>query len=515
VTVEEALAKLEELLARVGDDADLDQRDTDELIGTQAELAAAVREAREGPLDTDIIKRMADCAGAVSKLGAEIEARAAAPVTASGAARPTRSVQVPARHRPQVPAGPQENPGIIVRDPRGAAGATFVDAEAVAQAMIDAGRRGGRAGEMVTVASIDRRGLYDDSRRITANAGTDRVNAVLTAAAEAAAITAAGGVPGPPEARYEQVIFGTARRPLRDGLPNVLAPRGSLIYNISPTLDDIVVDTSGGAVGVVTSSADLSGTTKVIQSVPAPSTATATVRAITQRLESGNFADRFNPEQLAGWLQLAQAAHARLAEEKMLQDIKAGSTLYTDTPAVFGAFRDLKSQVLGVVAELRDRMRDDRTPITVLMPSYVASLLAVDLTRQQPGDNTTTMTLGQVRAAVAAWSDNLEIIWTLDSIRGRQLATPTANGRTAGFDADVEWAAFPSGAWLYLDGGQLDLGIVRDSVLNATNKLQTFFENWEAVAQLTPISAWCTSSLCAGGGSQAAQNVAHCSPQGS
>ena len=114
---------------------------------------------------------------------------------------------------------------------------------------------------------------------------------------------------------------------------------------------------AGSAVSTVTSAQDLAGATKTIQTIDAPSVSTVTVRAVTQRLEASNFYDRFNSEGFAAWLRLAETAHARLAEEKCLQDIKSGSVLHTDTPATYGAWRDLKRQLVSVVAELRDRTR--------------------------------------------------------------------------------------------------------------------------------------------------------------
>jgi hypothetical protein len=35
---------------------------------------------------------------------------------------------------------------------------------------------------------------------------------------------------------------------------------------------------------------------------------------------------------------------------------------------------------------------------------------------------------------------------------------------------------FPEGTFLYIDGGTLDLGLVRDSTLNSTNDFQVFGE---------------------------------------
>ena len=44
-----------------------------------------------------------------------------------------------------------------------------------------------------------------------------------------------------------------------------------------------------------------------------------------------------------------------------------------------------------------------------------------------------------------------------------------------------------------------DLGIIRDNVLAQTNKFATFYEVWEAVAPLVPVSYHTTISLCADG----------------
>jgi len=44
------------------------------------------------------------------------------------------------------------------------------------------------------------------------------------------------------------------------------------------------------------------------------------------------------------------------------------------------------------------------------------------------------------------------------------------------------WFLFVEGTFQYLDGGRLDLGVVRDSILDATNDYETFVEVFENVA---------------------------------
>jgi len=64
---------------------------------------------------------------------------------------------------------------------------------------------------------------------------------------------------------------------------------------------------------------------------------------------------------------------------------------------------------------------------------------------------------------------------------------------------EVEWALFAPGSWLFVDSGVLELGIVRDSTLNATNSYQVFGESWESAAGIGVQSEWVTSTVCPNG----------------
>ena len=50
-----------------------------------------------------------------------------------------------------------------------------------------------------------------------------------------------------------------------------------------------------------------------------------------------------------------------------------------------------------------------------------------------------------------------------------------------GWPATVDLLFFAPGTFVKLDGGSIDLGIVRDSTLNLTNDFQTFMETFEGV----------------------------------
>ena len=52
---------------------------------------------------------------------------------------------------------------------------------------------------------------------------------------------------------------------------------------------------------------------------------------------------------------------------------------------------------------------------------------------------------------------------------------------------------------MFLDGGVLELGIVRDSVLNAENQFEIFGESFENAANVGIESLWITTDVCPGG----------------
>jgi hypothetical protein len=67
----------------------------------------------------------------------------------------------------------------------------------------------------------------------------------------------------------------------------------------------------------------------------------------------------------------------------------------------------------------------------------------------------------------------------------------------------MEWFVDSKGSVQFLDGGRLDLGIVRDSVLDSTNDAEMFLEPFEGLAfrGFTGAAIQFVSSLCANGGS--------------
>lgn len=542
---------MERLAQLLSEEIDLASFGHEDLGDRRQALAAAVRQARAGgathevlglmrtgleqvkAIDAEIAGREADAAqveaDADSALGELDAIETAAPLAASTGL--VRGIVIPARSRPR-PTQRGAGGGYVMVASGAGAERVYRDEGELLEA-INTTAQHTRASETALVASIQWRDSYAPDAIISDRGARDENTATLQRVSEqhrdrmraraeaAAAMVSSGGVPGPGEAIYSVTTFGDAARPLRAGLPSALMKRGEVAYNQSPTMADLIVDTgSTNAIGTVTSAQDLVGAAKGVQEMPAPTPLIAIVEANYMRFSQGNFADRFVPELTAAYLKLGQVRYARHNDARRFADIKAGATRhFVDTLAKFGALRDLKRAVLGITEELGDQFRDPDLPIHIMAPEFLPAMLASDLIAQSPGDSTWSITEDAVRANLEAMDPSISWSWVWDGTQTGQRLLQTPGGqspRIPTWDNDVDLLIYPEGAWVFGDGGMLDLGILRDSVVSATNRFQTFLESWECVIPVVPVSYCATLSLCASGVSQAAAAVTGtCGPEGS
>lgn len=69
------------------------------------------------------------------------------------------------------------------------------------------------------------------------------------------------------------------------------------------------------------------------------------------------------------------------------------------------------------------------------------------------------------------------------------------------------WYLFAEGTFLFLDGGTLDLGIIRDSTLVGTNDYKMFVETFEGVAKVGVESLKVTSTISVNGAAAALRDT--------
>ena len=308
------------------------------------------------------------------------------------------------------------------------------------------------------------------------------------------ALIASGGLCAPVSNYYDLANISSARRPVRDALTAFTATRGGINSAAPPTLADV---TTG--VGYKTAAEDAVGgttATKTCQVVACPDFSEVDVNMVYHCLQFGNLQSRTFPEQVAQFTDLTMAAHARLAEGILLTNIGLASTAVTSA-AVNGAVNSLFGTILSLAAGMRSRHRTiEGLTLRALFPEWMKDLLVLDLIRQQfdrfeRNQNGVTALLRSV---------GIEPAFYADSATGKSQVFG-AQGAGAGleFPTTAVWYLYPEGSFLFLDGGTLELGIVRDSTLNSTNDYTVFGETFENVAFIGVESLEVTSTLCPNG----------------
>lgn len=370
-------------------------------------------------------------------------------------------------------------------------GSEFPDSHALSQAMvrrIDSlrGLRGGD-GEKLTVATITASGVPESQQLLDRDpeGNAEKIRKATTPTA----ITAAGGYCAPLESRYDIFGLGVADRPIRDALAGFQASRGGIRFTAPPRLGDLA-----NAVGVWTAANDADPTpdpaTKALLVVECSPEDTAVLDAVTLRLQFGNLMARAYPELVTRNNELGLIQHARLAELTLLDKIEAES-LDVTAQTVLGVARDFLTQVGRASAAYRARHRMNRTDaLRVIAPAWILDAIREDLAMQAPGDDALAKADAEITTYLSA--RNVNVTWHLDDV---QWVAEVDNTTLDTFPGSVDWYLFAEGTFLFLDGGTLDLGIVRDSELVGTNDYQMFLETFEGVAKVGIESIHVTSEV--------------------
>lgn len=366
--------------------------------------------------------------------------------------------------------------------------------------------RSGR-GENVVVASIvanypEARVLGDDatinSQRI--REATERTALVAggAIAQQRGAVVAAGGLCAPVDTLYDVPMLGSTARPVRDALAGFQTTRGGVTYRKPPVFQD-----SEGAVSVWTLAMDEAQhdpdaddpTPKPCLDVWCPDMDTAYIEAIPFCQTFSNITSRFDPESTAANIRAGLIAHARYAENRLLAGIANASKTLTSASTVSAA-QDLLVMADHVIAYFRNRHRlEDEVPLRMILPRWGRDLIRAGITRGLAAAYDLEA-FAVANATIDAWFTRrgVNITWHIDGRAGTSAGAGEVAmadqfygnaadlGAVPGFPDQVEALIFQEGDWLFLDGGTLDLGVVRDSTLNSTNQYRQFMETFEGLA---------------------------------
>ena len=313
---------------------------------------------------------------------------------------------------------------------------------------------------------------------------------------EGNSLVASGGLCAPLTPLYTIPQFATNARPVRDALVSFQADRGGVNVPVPTTLAS-----AADAITVISEADDaLGGTfaTKSCLDQTCLSFVETAVTIISHCREYGNLNARAWPESIAFENELTMAEHARVAEGFLLDRIKTLSINVT-TANTYSTTNDLIYAITRAVSGIRYRLRTSPDfRFRALLPVWIADMMVSDISATQ-----FDRFVSRERVRGILREAGVEPSFYLDtpSTGTTQGFADEAAGALDDFPDVVQWALFPEGAFIHVDGGSLDLGLVRDSTLNSTNDFQFFGETFENVARLAPAQAalWVTSTVCPSG----------------
>jgi hypothetical protein len=133
--------------------------------------------------------------------------------------------------------------------------------------------------------------------------------------------------------------------------------------------------------------------------------------------------------------------------------------------------------------------------------------MAADLALAMPGDGTLSVSKSEIDGYLGAL--NVDVVSVLDSTGtlAQSLNTFQAAAALNEFPDTFKWFLFAEGTFLFLDGGTLDLGIIRDSTLVGTNDYKMFVETFEGIAKVGIESLAITSTINVNGAAAALRDT--------
>ena len=312
------------------------------------------------------------------------------------------------------------------------------------------------------------------------------------------ALVASGGICAPSTPFYGQVNFATEDEPVWDSLPVFRAARGGVNVPTSTYIADITT-----AISSISEANDAAGgtfATKSCQALDCPAYTETFVNIFAHCREYGNLNARTWPEKIAHENALTMASLSRVSETFMLDRIKALSIAVSNGATTLGSLIYVVEAIVEAKFGIMGRFRMPRNArFRAYLPYWVPDMLALDTVQNQ-------FDRFRAKESLVDYLRSLGIdpVFYLDSPSTDTTQLPDSAQTAAAIDelpANIQWGIHPDGAFLGIDSGSLELGIVRDSELNSTNDFQVFGERFRNLVRIAPAQAayWVTTTYCANG----------------
>lgn len=301
----------------------------------------------------------------------------------------------------------------------------------------------------------------------------DEAWAVMQAAADPTALVAAGGWCSPSEISYD--FYNIVAQDGALDLPTTGIRRGGLRWPTSPSFGDLASSTGLWHWTETQDIAAATGTaqsgTKTCARVPCAAFNEARLEGEGICITAGNLTTDAWPEQIANFMRLVNAAHFHRVNSFFINAVISGSTAVTLTQTNSSPSTDILSGVEHQVWDIRTKYAmADNDVLEVVFPSWVKGLIRADISRRNGLDSPDSAFM-VTDAMIASWFTQryvrVQFVQDFD-VRGSNQFGQSSALNTA-WPATIRFLIYPAGTWLRGNGLSLDLGIVRDSTLNATN----------------------------------------------
>lgn len=232
--------------------------------------------------------------------------------------------------------------------------------------------------------------------------------------------------------------------------------------------------------------------TKPCVRIPCPTFTECRLDAVGLCITAGNLIDRAYPEQVRWFINRAIRAYERNNSIRKLNLVLADS-VPVSIAASFGAASAIISAILLQAASYRQANGLCATEmLDVVAPYWLTNVVKADVARQQDSLNENgVLADSDVSAFFSAAGLNLRYIshWQNFTVQP-----------TLVWPASVQILVGYPGSYVEFNQGRLDLGVIRDSVLNATNDYTAvWFEEFYCVGRRGPQHRLVTIPICPSG----------------
>lgn len=350
----------------------------------------------------------------------------------------------------------------------------------------------------VPIAALQREFSYTLNDRSTMT----EINEVLTAALNPSVLTAAGGWCAPSQISYD--FFNIVEEDGLLDLPTVGINRGGLQFPSSPSFGDVAsqIWTWNETQDIAAATGTAQSGTKPCYRVTCPSYTNTRLACDGLCLTMGNLMNDAFPELVANQMRLLFAAQAHYTNNRIIGQLVSGSTAVTySTVTGHGLAAPVLEAVEMQVEDYRIKYRMGSAAILeAILPTWILPMFRADLAKR----------LGLAEFDVT--NQRIADWFTSRSVRAQfvqdwQVGTSGFLGQSTASTAwptTVQFLLFAAGTWLRGNGMRLDLGVVRDSTLNATNDFTAaWMEECYLTAKVGHESRLVSVPICANGAVQA------------